>query len=100
MKILTKQDALRKIGAYRKHRKDHEPKSVYFSPEALKALGATEKGLRVLLGRDEHGTLTLIGAAANADVEADPDADVLYGAAPSCPPHCGPVIPTVPPDLP
>ena len=100
MKSLTKQDALHKIGAYRKRRKDHEPKSVFFSPEALKALGAPEKGLRIFLGRDEHGTLMLIGSSAAADIVADPSADVIYGAAPSCPPHCGPMIPTTNPDLP
>ena len=97
--ILTKLEALKQIGAYRKTCKSDTPRSAFFSPEDLHALLGVKpaKGLRVFFGNDETGKLSIVGSTepdeavvSTVEVEtlaAHPMATV-YSGAPICPPDC------------
>ena len=99
--ILSKRDALVQIGAYRKTRTSGQIKSAYFSAEDLKTLqaGNPSAGVRVFLGRDVHGKLTLIGSSDVSDKHVQSELDEagttkamvpeIFIHAPQCPPDCG-----------
>lgn len=93
---LEKHTALKRIGAYRKHRKECELKSALISHEDLKAILEEHpgRGIRVFPGDLDQGELTLVYCADVPDAEpeaCEAPATVYYGSI-DCPPIC------IPPD--